>query len=58
MSFNWQTGHVVVEQRMVSGTIVVVAYQAEFARASATEEFTWRITDGRAILVAYNVERN
>jgi hypothetical protein len=43
---------------MVSGTIVVVAYQTEFARASATEEFTWRITDGRAILVAYNVERN
>jgi hypothetical protein len=53
MNSKWQTGNVLIEERMVSGTIVVMAYRTEFTRASATETFTWRIAQGRATLMGY-----
>jgi len=53
MNSKWQTGNILIEERMVSGTIVVMAYRTEFARASATETFTWRIAQGRATLMGY-----
>ena len=52
----WQIGNVVFDDRPFSGTFVVMAYRTEFSSGPATETFTWRITDGRAVLIGYVVD--
>lgn len=41
-----------------SGTQVVLSYQTKFQKGTATETFTWRITDGKLALVGYQVNSN
>lgn len=53
---NWQVGNVVFEERMFTGTFVVLAYRTEFATRPATERFTWRIDGGRALLMGLVVD--
>ncbi|HEY6969566.1 MAG TPA: DUF4019 domain-containing protein [Candidatus Angelobacter sp.] len=40
------------------GTFVMLSYQTRFSNATGTESFTWRIVEGRAILVGYNINSN
>jgi len=37
------------------GTFVVLGYQTKFSDDTGVESFTWRIDNGRALLVGYNV---
>ena len=52
----WQIGNVFFDDRPFSGTFVIMAYRTEFSSGPATETFTWRITDGRAVLMGYVVD--
>ena len=52
----WQIGNVLLEDKPFSGTFVIMAYRTEFSSGPATETFTWRMTDGRAVLMGYVVE--
>jgi hypothetical protein len=38
------------------GTFVVLEYVTEFENGTATEGFTWEISEGRARLLGYNVD--
>ena len=39
----------------LEGTFVSLSYETRFAEGKATEDFVWRVRDGRAQLVSYNV---
>ena len=41
--------------RTTAGHFVKLAYQSQFARGPAVEEFTWRIQNGQAVLLGYHV---
>jgi len=41
--------------RGTSGHLVDLTYQSQFVQGAATEQFSWRIEDGTAILMGYNV---
>jgi hypothetical protein len=40
------------------GTFVALEYETDFENGAGTEDFTWKIADGRAKLRGYNVTSN
>jgi hypothetical protein len=42
-------------RRGTGGHFVALTYQSKFSRGGATEQFTWRIDHGTAVLVGYNI---
>ncbi len=39
----------------LGGGMVTMGYESKFERGAATEEFRWRIREGRAILLGYQI---
>ena len=44
-----------VKYDVTMGKIIRLTYGTEFAEGKGTEEFVWRISDGRARLMGYNI---
>ena len=56
VSSTWQIGNIRIGERILNGTIMVRTYHTEFTHSSATLVFTWRIAEGRARLIGFDVE--
>lgn len=41
--------------RGTAGHVVNLTYQSRFAKGAASEQFTWRIEHGKAVLIGYHV---